>query len=117
MASHEELLQSIHSEMKLDKDFFLKIYGYEVSFSGFADKAIKSLNGAGCSRAQEYYNRAVFEYEKKHDKEMKKVAAWYRKECEKQWQNRQMEGEVKRIQKKQIRSERWTELSQILSFQ
>ena len=103
MASHEELLQSIHSEMKLDKDFFLKIYGYEVSFSGFADKAIKSLNGAGCSRAQ--------------DKEMKKVAAWYRKECEKQWQNRQMEGEVKRIQKKQIRSERWTELSQILSFQ
>ena len=102
MASREELIQSIHPQMKLGNAFFLRIYGYEISFPGFADEAIKALNDAGCSRAREYYNRAVFEYEKKHDKEMKKVAAWYRKECEKQWQNRQMEGEVKRIQKKQI---------------
>ena len=96
MASREELLQGIHLEMKLNKAFFLKVYGYEISFPGFADEVIKALNDAGCSRAREYYDKAVSEYEQKHDEEMKEVAAWYRKECEKQWQNRQMGGEEKR---------------------
>ncbi len=96
MASRQELLQSIHPKMRLDKAFFMKVYGYEISFPGFADEAIKALNDAGCSRAREYYNKAVSEYEQKHDEEMKEVAAWYRKECEKQWQNSQMGGEEKR---------------------
>ena len=96
MASREELLQGIYSKMKLDKAFFMRVYGYEISFPGFADEAIKALNDAGCSRAREYYNKTVSEYEQKHDEEMKEVAAWYRKECEKQWQNRQMGGEEKR---------------------
>lgn len=96
MASREELLQSIRSGMKLDKAFFMKVYGYEISFPGFSDEAIKALSDAGCSRAREYYNKAVSEYEKKHDEEMKEVAAWYRKECEKQWQKKQIGGEEKR---------------------
>lgn len=96
MASREELLQSIRPGMKLEKAFFVRVYGYEISFPGFADEAIKALNDAGCSRAREYYNKTVSEYEQKHDEEMKEVAAWYRKECEKQWQNRQMGGEEKR---------------------
>lgn len=33
---------------------------------------------------------------KLNDEEMKEVAAWYRKECEMQWQKRQMGGEEKR---------------------
>ena len=96
MASREELLQSIRPGMKLDKAFFMKVYGYEISFPGFSDEAIKALSDAGCSRAREYYNKAVSEYEQKHDEEMKEVAAWYRKECEKQWQKKQMGGEEKR---------------------
>ena len=96
MVSREELLQSIQPGMKLDKAFFMIVYGYEISFPGFSDEAIKALNDAGCSRAREYYNKAVSEYEQKHDEEMKEVAAWYRKECEKQWQKKQMGGEEKR---------------------
>lgn len=99
MTSREELLQSIQPKMKLDEDFFLRIYGYEISFPGFSDEAIKVLNDAGCSRAREYYNKAVSEYEKKYDEEMKEVAVWYRRECEKQWQNRQMGGEEVRKQR------------------
>lgn len=96
MASREELMQGIKPKVKLNKDFFLRIYGYEISFPGFSDKAIKALNDAGCSRARDYYDKAVSEYEQKHDEEMKEVAAWYRKECEMQWQKRQMGGEEKR---------------------
>lgn len=96
MASREELLQSIQLGMKLDKTFFVRMYGYGISFLGFADEAIKVLNDAGCSRAREYYDRAVSEYEKKHDEEMKEVAAWYRKEYEKQWQKKQKGSKEKR---------------------
>ena len=91
MASRGELLQSICPDMVLNKAFFLKVYGYEISFPGFADEAIKALNDAGCSRAREYYDKAVSEYERKHDEEMKEVAAWYRKECEKEGEKRSEE--------------------------
>lgn len=70
MASREELLQGIHSKKKLDKAFFMKVYGYEISFPGFADEAIKALNDAGCSRAQEYYDLVVGEYEKKYQEQI-----------------------------------------------
>lgn len=117
MASREELLQSINSLEKVDEAFFLKVYGYEISYPGFANEAIKALNDAGCSRAREYYNNAVSKYERKQGEELKEVAHWYRNECEKQWQKGQGEGEEQRKQKIQSRSQQWKELSQILGFQ
>lgn len=117
MASREELIQSINSLEKVDEAFFLKVYGYEISYPGFADEAIKVLNDAGYDRAREYYNNAVSKYERKQDEELKEVAHWYRQECEKQWQKRQGEGEEQRKQKIQSRSQKWKELSQILGFQ
>lgn len=118
MASHMELLQGIRPNMKLDKTFFLKIYGYEISFPGFADKAVKALEDAGCSKAREYYEMSIGEYQAKQDKGMNHVAAWYREECEKEWKKKQEKrGELERKQKKQTGRERWTELSRILNFQ
>ena len=96
MASRKELLQSIQPGMDLNRALFIRVYGYEISFPGFADEAIKALNDAGYSRAKEYYDRAISEYAQKHDESMKEVAAWYRKECEKKWQNRQTGGEEER---------------------
>ena len=42
-ASKEQLLQSIAPTMKLTKGFFKRIYGYELTWPGFADQAIKAL--------------------------------------------------------------------------
>ena len=89
MASREELLQSIQP----DKAFFMKVYGYEISFPCFSDEAIKFLSDAGCSRAREYYNKAVSEYESRRDVELKEAAHWYRLECEREWEKRQKEGD------------------------
>lgn len=99
MASREELLQSINSLEKVDEAFFLKVYGYEISYPGFANEAIKALNDAGCDRAREYYNNAVSKYERKQDEELKEVAHWYRQECDKEW--RQKEGEIRRKQERE----------------
>jgi hypothetical protein len=79
MASREELLNSIHSDMKLARGFFMKVYGYELTWPGFAEIAIEKLEGAGCSKAREYYQNFVDEYEGKQEEKMCDVAHWYRR--------------------------------------
>ena len=85
MASREELLQSIRPEMKLDRAFFLKVYGYEITWPGFKDIAIKALNEVGCTRAEEHYNRIVSEYETKQNESMKPVAERLAKQWQEDW--------------------------------
>lgn len=91
MASRQELLDSIQPGMTLTKSFFMKIYGYELTWPGFAEVALSKLEKAGCSQAKAYYQRFVDEYEKKHDEEMKNAADWYRKQLkgeDKDWKRR-----------------------------
>lgn len=85
MASREKLLQSIRPDMKLDRAFFLKVYGYEISSPGFKDIAIKALNEVGCSKAEEHYNRIVSEYETKQNESMKPVAERLAKQWQEDW--------------------------------
>lgn len=85
--------------MKLDKAFFLKIYGYEISFPGFRETAIKALEDAGCSKAREYYDSIVSKHEKGYQEQMKEVGKWYLEECNKQWEKMRKEGEEQRKQK------------------
>lgn len=47
MASRRELLESLKPGMHLDKNFFLKVYGYEISDPGFAENVIKRLEILG----------------------------------------------------------------------
>ena len=98
MPSKEELLQSIQPGMKLDRAFFLKVYGYEISFPGFRDTAIKALEDAGCPMAWDYYIAAVSGYKWGCQQQVKSVGAWYLKECDRKWKKRLKEGEVKRRQ-------------------
>lgn len=44
MASRRELLDSLKPGMHLDKNFFLKVYGYEITRPGFAEDVIKLLS-------------------------------------------------------------------------
>jgi len=82
--------------MKLCQSFFLRIYGYEISYPGFADEAIKVLEGAGCSKAKSYYNEIIAKYQKKRDEELKPVARQVKKQWEMDWQKLVKEGEEKR---------------------
>lgn len=54
MASRRELLDSLKPGMHLDKNFFLKIYGYDITRPGFADDVIRRLEILGCSMDAEY---------------------------------------------------------------
>lgn len=68
--NRQKLLDSIQPGMKLDKAFFLRVYGYEISFPGFADEVIRALEEAGCSKARQYYISIVEEYKTAHDAEL-----------------------------------------------
>lgn len=83
MASREELLQSIQPGMRLerlDKNFFLKIYGYELTWPGFAEVALTKLQGAGCNKARNYYTCIVVEQQYNDESVLKNVAEWYVKQ-------------------------------------
>lgn len=82
MLNKDELLQSIAPGMKLDKAFFLKVYGFELSYLGFSETAIKALEDAGCSKARSYYERITTEYEAEQTAKLKPVAAWLREEID-----------------------------------
>ena len=121
MASREELLQSINPEMKLDRAFFMKVYGYEISFPGFAEIAIKALEDAGCSKAREYYTLLVDEYERKKREDLYPVAVEYVKKLEMQWEKKvkrsdKLSKEKKKQSLQQRRQQNWNEMSQMLGF-
>lgn len=80
MASREELLRSIQPGMRLDKNFFLKIYGYELTWPGFAEVALTKLQGAGCNKVRNYYTCIVVEYQYNDESVLKNVAEWYVKQ-------------------------------------
>lgn len=113
LPSKEGLLASIKPDMRLTKDFFKKAYGYSVTDTSFRNRAIVALENAGCSKARRYFEEWVSEYETSHNAEMKRVAIWFRKECEKEWQGRQREGEERRNVRNLTKSE-LTELCQRL---
>lgn len=92
MASREELLQSIRSDMKLTKDFFLRIYGYEITWPGFAEIALQRLEILGCSKARSYYGCVVAEYERKQEESIRPVAAEYRAQLERKWKQEEKKG-------------------------
>lgn len=77
MASKQELLDSLKVNMHLDKNFFMKVYGYNMTSPGFADEVIARLEFLGCSKARNYYTCIVAEYEHKHNEMIKRVAEWY----------------------------------------
>lgn len=117
----ETFLASIKPDMVLTKGFIKKIYGYGVTDVSFPNRVIAALETAGCSKARQYYESWVSEYEAAQDAELREVAHWYIAECEREWERKQKEGEEKRKgeQKPEWKSseQRWAELSIILGFQ
>lgn len=96
-ASRLELLESIRPGMKLDKNFFLRIFGYSMTTPEFAAEALERLKAAGCSKAHTYYEDIVKGYEDEYKEKIRPVAQEYAKELDRKW--KQKEGEERREQR------------------
>ena len=122
LPSKDELLKSIRPDMRLTKDFFRRVYGYEISYPGFAEQAITLLETAGCLKAGNYYEAWVNEFEAIYEAGMREVSAWYAEQCKRQWEKIQKEGEAVRARQQQTQwqqgnQERWEGISKTLGFQ
>ena len=99
----EKLLASIQPNMKLDRAFFLKVYGYEISFPGYAEIVITVLEDAGCSKARSYYTSIVETYERERYEELKPVAKWLREKIDSNFEKTVKErGEELRTREKKM---------------
>ena len=114
MASREELLHSIRPGMSLDKNFFLKIYGYELTTPGFADNALWRLEFMGCSRARAYYTGIAQEHESSREDHLKEAAAWYAGELRKRWEYKEKRGGRRRAIKTDLQQRNDRELLSLL---
>ena len=118
--NRESLLALIQPNLRLTKEFLKRIYSFNMYHPGFSEQAIAALEQAGCSKARNYYEEWVAEYEAAYNAEMKEVAHWYRLECEKQWEKRRKEGgEQRKREEKELLLKRkrllLTQKSQILT--
>lgn len=110
----EWLLESIKPGMKLTKDFFRRVYGYEISRPGFAETALSKLETAGCSHAREYYADWVDAYEREYNAMLRSVAAWY---AGQNFYGKGADGLRKRRETgKQDRRKDWETLSRMLGY-
>ncbi len=100
--NRESLLALIQPDMHLTKEFLKRVYSFNMYHPGFSEQAIAALEQAGCSKARQYYENWVAEYEAAYNAEMKEVAHWYRLECEKQWEKRRKEGEERRKTQEEV---------------
>ena len=73
----ESFQQSFRTGMKLYKNTFKKILGYEMTWPGCADEMLSRLEELGCSKAREYYEAVKSEWQQEHEQQMKYVAEWY----------------------------------------
>ena len=82
MTNRRQLLDEIKPSMKLTTGFFLKVYGYDLTWPGFAENVLSRMKILGCSKARDYYTAVVATYEHNHEKELKAAAEWYKKRCD-----------------------------------
>ena len=104
--NRESLIALIQPDIHITKEFLKRIYAFEISYPGFSEEAIATLEKIGCVRAREHYNAWVKEYEPRRDAELKEVAHWYRLECEKEWEKKQKGSEEQRTQRERKQSGR-----------
>ncbi len=88
LPTKQMLLDSISHDMKLYKSTFLKIYGYEISYPGFAELALQKLEDVGCERARKYYEQFTTEYEQEYREKVKDVSGWYQKKLDDEWERK-----------------------------
>lgn len=107
-SNRKALLTLIQPNMKLTKEFLKRTYAFNMDYPGFSEEAISALEAAGYSKARQYYESWVNEYEAAYNAELDKAAHWYRQECEREWAKKQKGSEEKRkqIERKQT-SRKW----------
>ena len=73
MASKDTFLESVTPDTKENEQFCLKVYGFNISYPGYAELVMQKLEGFGFFDARKQYQRHVKNYERKHNAKVKEA--------------------------------------------
>ncbi|WOO35029.1 hypothetical protein R2R35_14610 [Anaerocolumna sp. AGMB13020] len=98
--------QGISEVTLFDDDFHKKVYGYAYTDNDFLPAVAAKLTGIGRKDIIQAYNEWFARWKAEDDKEMKSVAKWYIKECDKKFEEFQKEHQGKAVEewKESLRS-------------
>lgn len=126
MPSKEELLSTIHKNLTADEAFFKRVYGYSVTDSGFLPVVAAKLIEVGRKDAVQGYNAWFKGYLEERDWQLKPIAAWLRKEIDKDYEEKikkyqRKDGKDQRKQEKieyqkLSKEEHWSKFGKVLNF-
>lgn len=91
MLDKQSFYQSIKETTVFDEEFFKKVYGYSVCDELFLNAVATKLIALGRKEILQAYNEWFTRWKTEDDKVMKKVAGWYIKECDKEYEKCQKE--------------------------
>lgn len=86
-------MEAINPNMKLTESFFKAIYGYELTYPGFAETALRKFDDMGSKTARSYYEQFSKKYEDERKQIFKNVSVWYVEQLERKQKERKMERE------------------------
>lgn len=78
----------IKPDMKLTESFFKAIYGYELTYPGFAEMAMIKFMAMGSKNARAYYKQFSEKYKNEANQILKNVGVWYVEQLEKERQEK-----------------------------
>lgn len=111
----QQLIDSINPNMKLTESFFKRIYGYEVTWPGFAEIALKKLEEAGSTRARGYYEQFSRKYEEEYNNAMRAGYDQFVKQREQEMQ-REKRKKVRKWEQEQKKTQKWKAIQKSLNY-
>lgn len=93
----QSFYESINKDTVLDEVFFKKVLGYSMYDKPFLEAVATKLTGIGRKDVVQAYNQWYTAWKANDDQEMKKVAEWYHKEVDREfekWQKKEREKAV-----------------------
>ncbi|WP_313132807.1 hypothetical protein [Anaerocolumna sp.] len=99
MPDKQSFYQEINEITVFNEEFFKKVYAYSVCDELFIPAVVAKLIGIGRKDVIEDYNKWLAKWKAEDDKVIKKVARWYIKECDREFEKFQKEQQGKAVEK------------------
>jgi len=111
----QSFFESINLDTVFDDNFFKKVYGYSACDNLFLGEVATKLIDLGMPNIVDAYNKWYAAWKAEDDLQMKKVAEWYHKECDKQYE-RLMRVQNEKAVKEWKKVKTWDAITKALNY-
>jgi hypothetical protein len=103
----QSFYKGINETIVFSEDFFKKVYGYSIYDDLFLSAVATKLNALGRKDIVQAYNEWFTRWGVEDDEVSKRIANWYQKECDKEFEKLQKEQQRKVVIIKNAKKDRF----------